>query len=151
MNYEYSDTYWDDYKQFIQLFKDVMMSKYSDTRSIQMYHSPNTIIEVWGQVVGAAEYYPWSIYDWWDDLSVRDAVEFILTNEKIKSFEYFYDNFKKQIEDIDNKLLNISFEFSVLAFHKNWWERRILKYGQDEYKANVRELYEIDLDTYKNE
>lgn len=151
MNYEFSDKYWEDYKNFLLLIEEQVRTEYySDSRLFELYKSPNSIIDDWKETVESGKDYHFTIFEWDNEISVRELIEKILNNEEIKKLEYFYQNFKDQIEEIDEELKRISIVDFERPHCKNWWEKKVLKGGEDEYKENIKQFYSLDLDKYKD-
>jgi hypothetical protein len=147
MNYEYSDAYWSDYKVFISLIEKIVKKNYSaDSRAFELYKSPNALIENWQETVESGKDYHFTLFEWDDEISVRELIENILNNEQIKQLEYFYTDFNARVNKIDSEFRSITFDDFERPHCKNWWEKRILKGGEDEYKEHIKQFYSIDLD-----
>ncbi|MEY5048904.1 MAG: hypothetical protein RLZZ175_2263 [Bacteroidota bacterium] len=102
MSYEFSETYWSDYNQFLLLVKQIL-----DKNECQkQFESPSLLIETWKEIVDSGHNYSFSVYDWQTDISIRNLIELILNEESIKKIEYFYSpDFRKLLVIILNNLL----------------------------------------------
>ena len=109
MNYEYSDTYWSDYKRFLFLIERIVKREYStDSRLFDLYKSPNAIIDDWKNVVKSGREYNFTLFEWDDEISIRELIEQILNDEEIKKLDYFYNNFNARVSEIDSELRSIT-------------------------------------------
>lgn len=152
MNYEFSDKYWEDYKNFLLLIEEQVRFEYrSDSRLIELYKSPNSIIEDWKETVDSGKDYHFTIFEWDNEISVRGLIEKIINNEELKRLEFFYQKFKARVEEIDEELKRISLDDFERPHWENWWEKKVLKGGEDQYKENIKDFYSIDLDKYRDE
>ncbi len=128
MSYEFSEQYWTEYNNFLFLIKNIVEK--NDYK--KQFDSPSYLIETWKEIVESGYNYNFSVYDWQNDISIRNIIELILNDDNIKKLEYFYSNFKTQIESIDNELLKITFDFNNQnLLNENWWLNRDLINGYD--------------------
>ena len=152
MEYENSEKYWNDYKEFLKLIEEFVSKIYIHNNNlIDLYKSPNFLIENWKETVQSGEDYHFTIFEWDDEISVRGTIENILQNDDIMKLDYFYNNFKRQVENIDKHFMQITIDGVERTGPINWWEKRILRGGQDEYQNYIMAFYKIDLDTYRSE
>ncbi len=85
MSYEFSETYWTDYNQFLLLVKQILEN--NDYQ--KQFDSPSFLIESWKEIVESGNKYSFSVYDWQNDISIRNLIELILNEESIKKIEFF--------------------------------------------------------------
>src|SRR6266487_3196479 len=97
------------------------------------YSSPNQLLEAWNQFVDECELgYDMGIYEYDNDLSVRNIIEKILQDEALSKFEE-YEYFKKEIFKIDERFRKLLSKEKKRTDKRFWWERGILNKAGKEY------------------
>ena len=111
--------------------------------------TPQEILNAWAQFVDECCIgYKMSIYEYDNDLSVRDAIEKILTEDRLSNYPDF-QVFKKSVLSIDNtfkKLLLSDFDRDNKS---SWWQKGVLKEAGKEYVKDIRDRYQIEIEIRK--
>ncbi|MCL7752442.1 hypothetical protein MPF13_01625 [Polaribacter sp. Z022] len=103
------------------------------------------LINMWEQFTEECiEGYGWNIYEYDNDVSIRELIELVISNEKLKlSKEHKY--FKKKIHNIDDKLKLLFFDEVKRNTGKFWWNRGILKEAGEEYMNDLQDEYNVKI------
>ncbi|MDX2047132.1 MAG: hypothetical protein SFU87_10115 [Chitinophagaceae bacterium] len=106
---------------------------------------PGELIEMWeGFVNECSSGYEMNIYEYENDLSVRNVIETILTSNELKVYpEYF--NFKESIQTIDNSFKKLLSEKYSRNDRISWWEKGVLSKAGIEYTSDIKALYGIEI------
>jgi hypothetical protein len=105
---------------------------------------PSDLIAKWDEFVGQCEEgYQYSLYDYDNQLTIRDDIAVVIQNEILKDYKEYRD-FVKQIDVIDQRLKSVSSEY-YFTTEEEWWKRRILKYAGVQYVENVKTEWGIDV------
>jgi hypothetical protein len=127
--------------EFIRRFEEIAMAS-----GFERMRSPATALSVWKQFVDECERcYHWNIYEYDNDLSVRDLLERALTDKELSSLAQF-DDFAGGVRSIDAQFRSLLRTDAIRTEKKTWWRRGVLRYGQGEYRADVRESYGIEIE-----
>lgn len=104
-----------------------------------------TLVEMWeGFVSECSKGYAYNIYEYENDLSVRNAIERILSSNELESYlEYF--NFKNKILELDQLFKALLSDRYFIEDRKTWWEKGILIKGGVDYVNDIEELFKIKI------
>lgn len=107
--------------------------------------SPWELLDTWKQFVAECKSgYEMSIYEYDNDLSVRDKIEEIISAKQVKGYQEYYD-FSKKVDFIDNlfkKLLSPN----VKRDNKyTWWQQGILVKAGEEYARDINDLFHFQI------
>jgi len=106
--------------------------------------SPFKLLDIWQSFADSLNHgYQMSIYEYDNDLSVRDAIDLILKTENLKQYPE-YESFQSSVEDIDRKFKSMLSDKQFRTDKTLWWQRGILMNRSGEYAADVTELYRIE-------
>jgi len=111
---------------------------------------PQYYIDEWKEFVDwCVEYgYSYSYFEFDEDTIVRDEIEPLLYDQDLADFEE-HKYFVSQVDIIDNNLKSIA--HSYLIVKRPWWKTIILKYGCNAYTANVKQLFDADIEVFPND
>jgi hypothetical protein len=106
-------------------------------------YAPTQVIEVWRELVDACiEGYSYSVFDFSNDLFVRELVEFGLTEGNLSKYEE-HQTFKQKIKEIDDDFLKIIRESTYPK--DQWWKDAILKYSGEKYSSDMSKFHGISI------
>lgn len=105
---------------------------------------PVRLIETWRSFVEQCRNgYHMCIYEYDNDISIREAIQLVIDNDNLKKYRE-YGIFCETIFAIDQKFREL-----LLAQTRDdrttWWEKGILKTGQDEYATDIKEIFGIEI------
>ena len=143
MNYRDSNRYKKSYEEFVQAAKESL----PDALYSEGFTRSSDLASLWLKTVESGKFYSGSLFDWDKEVSIREQIEAVLENQKLKELE-FYGFFMQEIEKADERFREISVEISQRKGRTYWWERRILKFGVGEYEDQVRQFYGIESDEF---
>ncbi len=90
-----------------------------------------------------AEGYDWNIYEFDNELSVRDSIEEILNDPVFKQF-YEFGGFVREVHDADERYRDLlQPNVKRTSFSESWWHTGVLKSAGDEYCSDVLRRYSI--------
>lgn len=108
--------------------------------------SPWSIVEQWESLVDQAKAgYTWGIYEFTNELGVRDLLAAALADERLSQYEQI-NRMRDRVEEAD-----VRFRQGLLpgveigSADKPWWRRGVLATASDEYADDVERLYGIEL------
>ncbi|MEM8940117.1 MAG: hypothetical protein AAGC64_12295 [Bacteroidota bacterium] len=111
----------------------------------QRLMTPKELLNAWAQFVDeCCTGYEMSIYEYDNDLSVRNAIEKILSEDNLSNYPGF-QRFKESVLSIDNtfkKLLLSGFERDNQS---SWWQKGVLKKAGEEYAKDIKDKYQIEI------
>ena len=121
-------------------------SKILQDSSWQGSLSPYELLEEWKQFVDECRSgYEMDIYEYDNDLSVRDAIEKIISEKRLKPYQE-YQEFKNLVLSIDKafqELLSVSLE---RGDRSDWWGKGVLKKAGEEYVNDIQDRYQFELE-----
>jgi Xaa-Pro aminopeptidase len=106
--------------------------------------------EAWAQFLDECEEgYNWNIYEFDNDISVRDRIELVLSREDLFGIAAV-EHLRAAVANVDERfraLLRNDMSINNDAAH--WWRRGVLKYAGQQYAEDVRRRYGIEIETRK--
>ena len=121
-------------------------SKILQDSSWQGSLSPYELLEEWKQFVDECRSgYEMDIYEYDNDLSVRDAIEKIISEKRLKPYQE-YQEFKNLVLSIDKafqELLSVSLE---RGDRSDWWGKGVLKKAGEEYVNDIKDRYQFEVE-----
>ncbi|XZE17685.1 hypothetical protein SH449x_002960 [Pirellulaceae bacterium SH449] len=122
-----------------------------ETLSLHGYKRRSSVelLKWWTDFVGqCVDGYDWTIYEYDDEIGVRDYLECLLQDSGLKTFGEF-NSFRKAIEEIDEQfrtVLQTNVDRPTDSPH--WWRKGVLKFAGDEYRDDMESRYSIVVDGY---
>lgn len=109
--------------------------------------SPAQLIDQWRQFVDSCrEGYDWSIYEFDNELAVRDLIHRVLHAPELREFDVL-DHFAAQVSRIDEEFRALTFDDRLRGGpDDHWWRRRVLRRAGDEYRDDIARRYGIDVE-----
>jgi len=126
---------------FLQAFKEFLGRNGWPTDQ-----SPWSIVERWESLVDqVAEGYHWGLYEFANDLSVRDLLEKAFNDDQLRRFDQI-EAMRKRVKNADDRL-KASFLPGVQIGNIDapWWHRGVLAAAGEEYLDDVGRLYGIEI------
>lgn len=151
MQNENTQQYQDDHEKFYCRVNQIVRNGYISESFIDHYKTPDLILKAWKDAVESGVNYDHTIFEWDNDISIRGLIEMMILDEELKKITHWYNDFKIEIEKIDLELKKITLNEFERPNCQNWWEKRVLKDSEGEYKEHIKIFYSIDLDDYKNQ
>lgn len=111
--------------------------------------TPDELVEWWANLIEqCVDGYDWTIYEFDDEMSVRDYIETLLDDPSLEGFNAF-NEFKARVARLDEQyreLLQGDVKRpSKLDF---WWRTGVLRYAGDEYCEDMSSRYSISVEVY---
>lgn len=109
--------------------------------------SPNELLRWWQQFLEQCEDgYPSSIYEYDDEICVRDYIESVLNDVRVASYGEFTE-FELKVRGIDERFRKL-FQPDVKRPWPNdvWWRAGILRFACEEYCQDILSRYSIPVD-----
>ncbi len=110
------------------------------------------LVAMWKSLVDQClEGYRWTIYEFDDEMSVREYIDSILDDPVVASFPEF-EGFAQQIQVVDEIYRSV-LQPGVRrpSPEDTWWSTGVLKYAGDEYRSDMLSSYSIAVDPYPDE
>ena len=103
--------------------------------------------EVWLQFVEECEEgYGCSIYEFDNDISVRDRIDLILSHEdlcRVAAVEHL----RAETAKVDERFRTLlRTDVTIKSDDAPWWRRGVLKYAGEEYAQDIRSEYGIEIE-----
>jgi hypothetical protein len=109
-------------------------------------NSPATLIDQWSRFVDTCTVgYTWNIYEFKNELTVRDVIESILGSDRLKEYPE-YNLFKEEINKVDSRFKDLLFPIPGNYNSGFWWRNGILKKSGKEYSEDIKSLYNITVE-----
>ena len=126
---------------FLQSFKE-FLGRYGWPTD----QSPWTIVEQWESLVDqAAEGYHWGLYEFANDLSVRDLLEKAFHDDQFGRFSQI-GIMRQRVESADIRLRSMFLPgIEIGGADAPWWHRGVLAAAGDDYLDDVKRLHGIEI------
>jgi hypothetical protein len=107
------------------------------------------LVEWWsGFVDQCIDGYDWTIYEYDDEIGVRDYLECLLIDSELQRFEE-YEPFRSAIDEVDKRFRTVLQENVERPTDSSyWWRRGVLQFAGDEYRQDMESRYSIPVDGY---
>lgn len=113
--------------------------------------SPGEVIEMWDSFVSSCEEgYGWSIYEYYNEISVRDLIEVLLDQPTLREAPQ-QTWFREGVEEIDrrfNSLIKNGPKASG-STGRSWWRAQFPRYGGQEFAADVQARTGVSIEVRK--
>jgi hypothetical protein len=128
-------------KEFLQTFKE-FLGRYGWSADL----SPWTIVEQWESLVDqVAEGYNWSLYEFTNDLTVRDFLEKAFRDGRLGQFSEI-GAMCQRVEAADTRLKEMFLpDDKIGGAAMPWWHRGVLAAAGDEYVDELKRLQGIEI------
>jgi hypothetical protein len=127
--------------EFLQTFKE-FLGRYGWPTD----QSPWTIVEQWESLVDQAGVgYHWGLYEFANDLSVRDLLEKAFHDDQLGRFSQI-GMMRQRVESADIRLRSMFLpDIEIGGADAPWWHRGVLATAGDEYLDDVERLHGIEI------
>jgi hypothetical protein len=126
--------------EFVLHFKKVLETKGQEP------FSPFQLLSWWaGFVIGCEEGYQWTIYEYYDEIGVREKIEIVLNDPQLQPHSEMAE-FRKPVYAIDERFKHLALPGVETEYQRNWWERIILKRGGQEYADDIYRNYGVKIE-----
>jgi hypothetical protein len=108
--------------------------------------SPWDFVEEWESLIDqVAAGYGWGMYEFTNELSVRDLLAKAFDDQQLRNFGQI-NSMRQRVEAADARLKE-SFlpEIEIGSADQPWWRRGVLARAGDEYADDVKRTYGIDI------
>ena len=87
-----------------------------------------------------------NIYEYDNDLSIRNAIMVILNDKKLKSLPDF-ESFKVAVDELDKRFQALISSSKFREYGSNyWWQKGVLLRAGKEYVNDIKELYDLEVE-----
>ncbi|MGO4590306.1 hypothetical protein [Paenarthrobacter sp. 2TAF44] len=126
---------------FVDKFRDV-----AGQRGLRKDWSPAGYIDAWRSfVLDCEEGYQWSIYEYENELGVRDVIEKVLTAPELSVYPEL-PIFAEGVAEIDDRFASLlRLGPSVLQDSAPWWHRSLPGYAGPDLVADAKSIYSVQL------
>lgn len=106
--------------------------------------SSKELVEWWSNFVSqCTEGYDWTIYEYDDEIGVREYLECLLQDNELQQFSEFAA-LRESVEKTDEIFRGLLQEQVVRPTDsKFWWRKGVLKFAGDEYRQDMASRYAI--------
>jgi hypothetical protein len=126
--------------EFLQAFQEFLGRNGWPTKL-----SPWAIVEQWERLVDKASDYRWGVYEFNNDLSVRDLLAKAFDDPLLSGFEHV-NLMRDRVEHADRRFQELLLPGAEIAEgDEPWWRRSVLASAGQDYADDVKRLYGIDL------
>lgn len=110
--------------------------------------SPASLLKDWTLFVEECEKgYPDNIYEYYNDIRVREWIELILSAPELQTFPE-REMFASNVAKIDRRFRNLLLPGISLP-KSMWWEQGVLQYAGRELKDDLLGLYDVEIKEQK--
>jgi hypothetical protein len=104
---------------------------------------PTEVLGMWEQFVDACEQgYDWSIYEYDNDILVRDLIQTLLGDPRLVTITQM-SWFRERVTEIDNRFKALSVAGPVVRPEAPWWRARVPAYAGPELAADLESRYGV--------
>src|SRR5262249_9573087 len=105
--------------------------------------------EVWlGFVEECEEGYSCNMYEFDNDISVRDRIDLVLSHEDLLGIAAV-EHLRAVVVDIDERFRVLLRSDMNISNYAHWWRRGVLKYAGKEYAEDIRRSYGTEIEIRK--
>ena len=105
--------------------------------------SPWGIIEEWESFVeGCSKCYHWGFYEFDNEVRVRGLLEKAMTDPGLVNYEQT-QSIKERVGSADERFRNLLAPAQIRTEEKSWWLRGVLACAGEEYRQDIKQLYNI--------
>ena len=110
-------------------------------------HTAPGLLQSWREFMRrCSSGYEWGMYEYANDLAIRDQINEVLNDGRVKIFREFIE-FSSDVENIDQEFRKLFIKNVSLGVGKNnWWRQGILRRGGQEYVDDIKRTYNIDVE-----
>ncbi|WP_232668009.1 hypothetical protein [Pseudonocardia sp. TRM90224] len=127
-------------KEFVERFRAVVAA-----RGWRGVSTPFDLIGGWEQLVDVvAEGYDDNIYEYRNDLSVRERIEVLLQDESLSGVEQM-ERVRTQVGEIDARFRSLLRPEPVRG-NSPWWEAHLPAYAGAELVADIKAAYGVSIE-----
>ncbi|MFG1912406.1 hypothetical protein [Kribbella sp. NPDC048928] len=128
-----------DTREFLEAYRDVM-----DSMGRGRPLSPMALVDQWRSFVQwCEEGYGQDIYEYENDLSVRETVERVLRSERLQRFDQMVW-VREQVAEADERFRRLLSDEKVRS-QGPWWKVRLPRIAGAVLAADVRDNYNVDI------
>lgn len=108
---------------------------------------PTGYVEGWEQLVEFCEEgYHDNLDEYWGDLSIRDAIESVLTDERLSGFPQM-GWVRERIEAADERFRAVLSEQAMPGHsERSWWQAYVPAWAGPEFAAELRDTYGVHVE-----
>lgn len=114
--------------------------------------TPDELINWWDNLIKQCEDgYEWTIYEFDDEMAVRDYVSLVLRDESLQPMPEYVE-FKHSIDELDNRFRAMLQEGVKRPFKRDdWWRTGVLRYAGSDYCEDMESRYSISVDEHEDD
>lgn len=106
---------------------------------------PAILVEDWETFTRECEDgYNWTIYEYDNEIRVREKIELLLTSPELRGYEEFQELFLK-VTSIDTRMKALFMPQFSRKNKRYWWEQGVLKYAGKEYAEDINQTYGLEV------
>lgn len=107
--------------------------------------NPSALTESWEAFIKECEEgYSWTIYEYDNEIRVREKMELILASPEIQTYEEIQNALTK-VNSLDARMRSL-FIPNISRKNKNhWWDKGVLKYAGEEYAKDIKHELNIEV------
>lgn len=109
--------------------------------------SPWSIVEEWETFVeDCSGCYQWGFYEFDNEVQVRGLLEKALTDPGLADYELM-ENIRERVSVTDERFRKLLARTQIRTANNPWWQRGVLAHAGEEYRDDMKRLYNIDVGT----
>lgn len=107
--------------------------------------SPGSIVEQWETFVeDCSSCYQWGFYEFDNEVQVRGLLEKALTDPELADYDQM-ENIRARVSVIDARFRKLLARTQIRTANNPWWQRGVLAHAGEEYRDDMKRLYNIDV------
>jgi hypothetical protein len=108
--------------------------------------SPWGVVERWEALIDeCADCYQWGFYEFDNEVQVRGLLERALNDPKLTAYDQIAE-IKQRVAAADDRFRKLLGPMRISTEETAWWHRAVLARADDEYRDDMRRLYNIEVD-----
>ncbi|MCM1972674.1 hypothetical protein [Streptomyces sp. G1] len=108
--------------------------------------TPHRAIEEWSEFVDdCMEGYEGTLFEYWDDLSIRSFLQRVIDDSMLKEVPEL-TWFKSEVQRVDEKFASLLAQGFEARGGRGWWERKIPRVAGHAMAENVKEQYGYEVE-----
>lgn len=111
-----------------------------DTQAQALHERTGELLDEWREFVDGCEAgYPWNVYDYHNDLAVRDRLELSLEEMDAAG--------RARVAEVDARFRTLLQPGVQVGPEEDpWWHRGVLRYAGPELSAELNEWFHVDVE-----
>jgi len=104
--------------------------------------SAHKAVEFWKIFIDECQNgYGWTVFEYFDEIGIRDLIEKALNDPNIKLINGFLD-FRGLVYTLDKRFAEVTLADDFFE-SENWWNRKLPKFGIRDFITSLKQTYNI--------